>query len=109
MWDKARLIAATLITATPALADDCVVERDALLDLLTRNGFAVEAEGTFSETFGMCRIRDMVLEDPALTLDIGMLEWDHEGLAALNARAGQASLNATQANLRMIPARRSPG
>ncbi|MEM9852725.1 MAG: hypothetical protein AAF761_12110 [Pseudomonadota bacterium] len=102
----ATLIAAT--AATPALADDCEVERDALLDALARNGFAVEAEGTFSETFGRCRIRDMVVAEPALTLDIGMLEWDLEGLAALDAGAGSASLNATLDNLRMIPGAEDP-
>lgn len=108
MWSKTSLIAATLVAATPALADDCAVERDTLLGALARNGFAVEAEGTFSESFGKCRIRDMVVAEPALTLDIGMLEWDLEGLAALKAGAGMASLNATLDNLRMIPGADDP-
>lgn len=108
LWERAGQIFAALIAATPALADDCAVERDALLGALARNGFAVEADGTFSETFGTCRIRGMVLADPALTLDIGMLEWDLEGLGALQAGAGTASLNATLDNLRMIPGAEDP-
>lgn len=94
---------AAVLAATPTLADACDVERDVLLGTLARNGFAVETEGSFTETFGACRVRDMVLAGPTLTLDIGMLEWDLDGLAALQGGAGAAKLTASLDNLRMIP------
>lgn len=108
MWGRRGWLIAALAATMATQAGACEVERDALVDALIRNGYSIEEEGAFTEQFSACRIRNMVVADRALTLDIGLLEWRLDGRAAVQTGAGVAKLSATLKDLRMIPSADDP-